>query len=163
MGPLDAIINEKPICVLINPNANEGRALEFYREKIKPPLDKHNRVYHEKITESPEYAVDFVRSDKEHLVYIIVSGDTGSNAAAEGAVRSELEKYLVFPGGGIGCDIPKTFPFNINHNSGELCHQLSNASIKREDMWEVNGLYFLAYAGLGYDSIVLDEWRKSVF
>lgn len=150
---------EKPLFV-INPEANERRSLKRWKQ-IEYSLNRYHFEYDREFTKTRKEAVELIKHDEKHRKIIMVGGDGTADAGVEGIMQNSSEKIFGVVPTGIANDISKTF--DIYSNPDKLCYNISNGHIKKVDVGEVNGRYFLGFASLGFDAMVLKERNRRRF
>jgi len=159
---------KKPLFV-VNLEANEGRGEKEWKQ-IEYPIKngKRNGKFDYGVrftTKIRKETVDFIREDKKYGDIIAVGGDGTVNLVVEG-IAPDFERTLAIIPTGTANDVSRTY--NVYSDPDGFYNALlngnrENRNIKEIDVGEVNGNYFLGYAGLGFDAVTLKERNKRRF
>tara|TARA_Y100000310_G_scaffold101298_1_gene99302 strand:- start:5710 stop:6615 length:906 start_codon:yes stop_codon:yes gene_type:complete len=152
---------KKPL-VIVNPNANEGRALE----KSEPVIYSLRSAGFYCDVETPttrEEAIEIVRKDWMHEVIFGFGGDGTNNAIMNGLMQNRYreDKILVALSGGSANNIAEECGYG---NLNNVCDNLIKGTEEEMDAWRVNEKEILwGFGCMGFGAAVLEERDKRRF
>ena len=158
MNLLDRI--KKPL-VIVNPNANEGRAEERW-ELVGYSLRRKGFDYDVEIPRTREETIEVVRKDRMHEAIFVFSGDGGVNVVSKGLMQNKYgkDKMLVALPGVSANDIAEECGYGSLDN---VCDKLIKGTEREMDGWRVNEEPFLGFASIGLGAAILEERNKRRF
>ncbi|NCU25437.1 diacylglycerol kinase family lipid kinase [Candidatus Nomurabacteria bacterium] len=148
---------------ILNPTAGQRKALELKEQLQKRFEDEglqSNCIF--AFTERPLHATELARSFAEEYgeraIIFACGGDGTVNEVANGLAGS-ASLLSVIPAG-TGNDFIKSL-FSTS-GSSEIIGRLFEYSVKKIDMANIDGRYFVNVASLGFDTIVGDKAKRMV-
>lgn len=136
---------------IVNPFSGVGRGKAIERH-LKHHLNQKKFDYQLIYTERPAHATQLCReaaSDKMQLV-VAVGGDGTVNEVARPLVGTNIPMGIIPSGSGNGLARHLKIPMETNR----AIHILNNMKIRKIDTVEVNDMFFLSIAGVGFDAMV---------
>lgn len=145
---------KKRILFIINPIAGGGRDLARFEQIIDRVLKKYDQeIEHEvQVTTARGDAVEKAKNalNRQYNLVVAVGGDGTVNEVACALVGSEAALGIIPIGSGDGIARGLGIPLTLRRAIRTLCQ----GRIKKIDVGLVQGRYFFAVAGLGFDAVV---------
>ncbi len=147
----------KILCVL-NPIAGGGRITEqvtFALHRMLKHADITYEIVHtQKKGDGHVVAKDAVSKDYTHVV--AVGGDGTINEVASGVVNSSAIFCIIPCGSGNG--LARALGISLNYQ--EACQLILQGKSRKIDVGQVEGRYFFATSGIGYDAHVGKQYNE---
>jgi len=139
--------------IIINPVAGRGKTDKLW-PKLERVLCQRNYAYQAFFTKGPKDGINLanaLQSKVERLV--VVGGDGIIHEVVQGIVNREVELAIIPTG--TGNDFVRSL--GIPQEPLAALELLFEGRIRKVDVGEVNGSYFINVAGVGFDAVVVNE------
>jgi YegS/Rv2252/BmrU family lipid kinase len=148
VAPAESTILGRPLALLVNPASGGGRTLAML-PRVEEELDKRRAVFRVERTRDAEHAVsEALRAVGAGEVPVVMSGD-GLLGIVGGALAGSDAALGIIPGGR-GNDLARVL--GIPADPAGAVEALLSGTVRRIDVGEANGRFFLCIASAGFDS-----------
>lgn len=147
------------IAFIVNPISASGRGKRVWA-KLEPILRQRQVPYTVHFTNRPKHALELVKAvleDERLKAVVAVGGDGTVHEVAQVLVGTDCP--LGFIPCGSGNDFARAL--DIPANSVKALERILSHRVRRIDIAQINGQYFVNGAGIGFDAAVADATNGS--